>query len=369
MFQPGELTSEGENPFNDIILEQQQAFESGIYGSNEQKIGARFNINYGIRFSMFNSMGPSTVYTFNNEGFITNTQEYEKWENIINYYGLEPRLSASILINELSSVKFSFQRTFQYIHLLSSSTSQNPTDIWVPSSINVKPGIAEQYSIGYFRNFFDNKYETSVEVYYKDMHNQIDYKDGANVLLNEYVEGDLAFGKGRSFGVEFFIKKRVGKFTGWIGYTLGKTEKQFDQINQGDWYPARQDRRHDIAIVGSYRINQKWTVSSNWVFYTGDAVTFPSGQYIIDENSIPLYTERNGYRMPNYHRLDISATYLGKQTRRFQSSWNFSLYNVYARENAYSISFRESENNPYVNEAVRLALFSIIPSITWNFKF
>ena len=201
------------------------------------------------------------------------------------------------------------------------------------------------------------------------MHNQIDYKDGANVLLNEYVEADLAFGIGRSYGLEVFLKKRLGKFTGWIGYTLGKTEKQFDQINEGNWYSARQDRRHDISIVGSYKLSQKWTLAANWVYYTGDAVTFPSGQYIIDGNSVPLYTERNGYRMPDYHRLDISATYMGKQTRRFNSSWNFSLYNVYAHENAYSISFRESEDNPYENEAVQLSLFSIIPSITWNFKF
>ncbi|RLC23476.1 MAG: hypothetical protein DRH21_06980 [Deltaproteobacteria bacterium] len=368
-FFPGELTSEGENAFNDIILDQQQAFESGIYASNEQKIGTRFNMNYGLRLSMFNSMGPGTFNTYDSDGSITNTQEYDSWENIINYYGFEPRMSASFLLNEVSSIKVSFQRTYQYIHLLSSSTSENPTDIWVPSSINVKPGIAEQYSIGYFRNFFDDKFETSVEVYYKDMHNQIDYKDGANVLLNEYVEADLAFGIGRSYGLEVFLKKRLGKFTGWIGYTLGKTEKQFDQINEGNWYSARQDRRHDISIVGSYKLSQKWTLAANWIYYTGDAVTFPSGQYIIDGNSVPLYTERNGYRMPDYHRLDISATYMGKQTRRFNSSWNFSLYNVYAHENAYSISFRESEDNPYENEAVQLSLFSIIPSITWNFKF
>jgi len=258
---------------------------------------------------------------------------------------------------------------YQYIHLLSSSTSENPTDVWVPSSANVKPGSSEQYSLGYYRNFADNKFETSVEVYYKDMHNQIDYKDGANVLLNANVEAELDFGKGRSYGMEVFVKKKTGKFTGWIGYTLGKTEKQFDEINNGNWYSARQDRLHDISIVGSYRISRKWTVSANWIYYTGDAVTFPSGQYVIDGQTVPLYTERNGYRMPDYHRLDVSATLLGKQTRKIKSSWNFSLYNVYARENAYSISFREQEDEPGVNEAVQFSLFSIIPSVTWNFKF
>jgi hypothetical protein len=368
-FKPGKLVSTGENAINDIILDQQYAYESGIYISNNQKIGSSLNLNYGIRYSMFNVVGPAKVNQYNADGNIIQSQEYEKGEGVVNYLGFEPRISASYMVTERSSIKASFQRTFQYVHLLSSSTSENPTDIWVPSSSNVKPGSAEQYSIGYFRNLFENQFETSVEVYYKDMHNQVDYKDGANVLLNEYVEADLTYGIGRSYGIELFIKKRTGKFTGWIGYTLGKTQKQFAEINDGEWYSARQDRLHDISIVGSFHINEKWTLSANWIYYTGDAVTFPSGQYVIDGRTVPLYTERNGYRMPDYHRLDVSATLLGKQTKKIKSSWNFSLYNVYARDNAYSISFREKENVPGVNEAVQISLFSIIPSVTWNFKF
>ncbi|MCB2222001.1 MAG: TonB-dependent receptor [Bacteroidetes bacterium] len=368
-FKPGKLESSGENEINDIILEQQYAYESGIYLSNDQKIGARLNINYGFRYSMFNAVGPGTVNTYANDGSIVNSELYQQGEGIINYQGFEPRFSASFVLNETSSMKASFQRMFQYVHLLSSTTSENPTDIWVPSSINVKPGSSEQYSIGYFRNFLDDRFETSVEVYYKDLHDQIDYKDGANVLLNEDVEADLAFGKARSYGAEFYIKKRTGKFTGWIGYTLGKTEKQFDLINSGNWYSARQDRLHDISLVGSYKVNEKWTISANWIYYTGDAVTFPSGQYVIDGRTVPLYTERNGYRMPDYHRLDVSATLLGRQDRKIKSSWNFSIYNLYGRENAYSISFREKEDEPGVNEAVQISLFSIIPSVTWNFKF
>jgi len=368
-FKPGELTSTGVNSFNDIILDKQYAWESGIYLSNSQKIGARWNLNYGLRLSMFNAIGPGTVYTYSNEGFVINSEEYEKGEIIKNHYGFEPRFSAGFMLNEVSSVKASFHRMYQYIHLLSPTTSENPTDIWVPSSANVKPGSSEQYSLGYFRNFYENKFETSVEVYYKDLHNQLDYKDGANVLLNQYVEAELAFGKGRSYGLEVFVKKKTGRFTGWIGYTLGKTEKQFEIINNGEWYSARQDRTHDISVVGTYKLSERWTFAANWIYYTGDAVTFPSGQYVIDGNTVPLYTERNGYRMPNYHRLDVSATLMGKQNRRFHSSWNFSLYNVYSRENAYSISFREKENYPGVNEAVQFSLFSIIPSVTWNFKF
>lgn len=368
-FKPGERRSEGVNATFDIILDQQKAWESGIYLSNEQGVGGRMNLAYGIRYSLFNVVGPGTVNTYDNEGNITDSQDYEKGQSIVNYGNLEPRISASFILNEVSSLKVSFHRMAQYVHLLSASTSDNPTDVWVPSSANVKPETSEQYSMGYFRNFSDNVFETSAEVYYKNMHNMVDYKDGADVLLNQYVEAELAFGKGYSYGLELFVKKRTGKLTGWIGYTLSTTQKLIDGVNNNQWYSARQDRRHDVSIVGSYKLSKRWSVAATWVYYTGDAVTFPSGQYYIDGQVVPLYTERNAYRMPNYHRLDVSATFLGNQSRKIKSSWNFSLYNVYARENAYSITFQQSESNPYTNEAVRLALFSIVPSVTWNFKF
>lgn len=367
-FKPGERTSNN-NPGFDLILNEQNAFENAIYISNEQKIGTRLMLEYGIRGSMFHVMGPGTVYDFDSDGNIMGETEYEDWEVIKTYWEPEPRISMSFVINEKSSVKGSFHRMAQYIHLLSSSTSDNPTDVWVPSSNLVKPGIANQYSIGYYRNFADNAIETSVEVYYKDMYNQVDYRDGADVLFNELVEAELVFGKGRSYGIEFFVKKRLGKFTGWIGYTLSKTEKQFDYINDGEWFSARQDRTNDVSVVGTYQINKKISVSATWVYYTGDAVTMPSGTYIVDGQLVPLYTERNGYRMPDYHRLDIGLTLKGKETKKFKSSWNFSLYNAYARENAYSITFQVSEDNSPQLESVQTALFSIIPSVTWNFKF
>ena len=367
-FHPGERTSSTNTGFN-LFLQKQNALESAIYISNEQKVGNRVMLEYGIRTSMFNVLGPGTIYDFNNSGEIIDTVEYGKGQLIKTYWEPEPRISASFLINEKSSVKLSYQRMAQYVHLLSASTSDNPTDVWVPSSNLVKPGISDQYSVGYYRNFADNIVEASVEVYYKDMFNQVDYRDGADVLFNELVEAELVFGKGRSYGLEFYVKKRLGKFTGWVGYTLSKTEKQFEAINDGEWFSARQDRTHDVSIVGTYQINKKLSVSATWVYYTGDAVTMPSGIYIIDGNLIPLYTERNGYRMPNYHRLDLGVTLKGKQTKKFKSSWNFSVYNAYARENAYSITFQESEDNPGTVESVQTALFSIIPSITWNFKF
>lgn len=367
-FKPGERTSDSNEGF-DLILQKQNAFENAIYVSNEQKIGSRIMLEYGIRGSMFHVLGPGNVYEFDKYGNILDTVEYSRGQIIKNYWEPEPRISMSFLINEKSSVKGSFQRMAQYVHLLSASTSDNPTDVWVPSSNLVKPGISNQYSVGYYRNFADNIVETSVEVYYKDMFNQVDYRDGADVLFNELVEAELVFGKGRSYGIEFFVKKRLGKFTGWIGYTLSKTEKQFDAINEGKWFSARQDRTHDISIVGTYRFTKKLSVSATWVYYTGDAVTMPSGVYIIDGRPVPLYTERNGYRMPNYHRLDLGVTLKGKQTKKFRSSWNFSVYNAYARENAYSISFQASEDNPGELESVQTALFSIIPSVTWNFNF
>jgi len=201
------------------------------------------------------------------------------------------------------------------------------------------------------------------------MYDLVDYKDGADVLLNEHVEADLAFGIGRSYGIELLLKKRLGRFTGWVGYTLSKTEHKFNEINSGNWFSARQDRTNDVSIVGMFEISNKISVSATWIYYTGDAVTMPSGQYIIDGNIIPYYTERNGYRMPNYHRLDVGLTLKGKQTSKFKSSWNFSLYNAYARQNAYSISFEESETVPGTMQAVQFSLFSIVPSVTWNFNF
>ncbi len=369
MFRPGERRSEGINATLDIILEELRAWESGFYISNEQTVGARLNLYYGLRYSAFNVVGPGTVYTFDEKGAVERTDYYDKGESIVRYGNLEPRLSASFLLDENSSLKASFHRMAQYLHLLSASTADNPTDVWVPSSANVRPETSEQYAIGYFRNFRDNAFEASAELYYKDIRNVLDYRDGADVLLNPFVEAEIVPGKGRSYGLELFVKKRTGRLTGWVGYTLSAARLLVDGVNDGQWYPARQDRRHDISIVAALKLTRRWALSANWVYYTGDAVTFPSGQYYIDGKVVPLYTERNGYRMPDYHRLDFSATLQGKQKRKVRSSWNFSVYNVYARQNAYSISFRQSEADPDVNEAVRLALFSIVPSVTWNFKF
>ena len=253
----------------------------------------------------------------------------------------------------------------------------------MPSSNNIKPQIADQVAVGYFRNFLDNMLEFSAEAYYKNMQNVIDYRDGAEVTLNPAVEGELLYGIGRAYGIELLLKKRRGKFTGWVSYTLSRTERQFDEINNGAWYAARQDRTHDFSVVAMYNFTERLSISGTWVFYTGNAVTFPSGKYEIFGQTVDLYSERNGYRMPDYHRLDLGVTLLNKKfkmvadpitgeevkvAKKFESSWNFSVYNAYGRENAFSIDFRTNETTG-VTEAVQLSLFKIVPSVSYNFKF
>ncbi len=365
---PGQIESDDPN-FVFEKLQDRFAWENSAYVSHEWNPTERLSFIYGLRATNFSLIGAGEFYSFDSEGIVSQTTTFEKGEIVQNYFNLEPRFTSSFMVDSTSSFKLGYARNVQNLHLISNSTSSSPTDLWIPSSMNVKPEISDQISLGYFRNFFDNRYELSVETYYKDMQNQVDYKDGASTIANDLIEGELLYGKGRAYGVELFFKKKYGRFNGWVSYTLSRTEKQIDGINNNKWYAARQDRTHDVSLVGIYDINDKLSVSATWVFYTGSAVTFPSGKYYIDGNIQWLYTERNGYRMPNYHRLDLSVTYYNKKTAKFESSWNFGIYNAYARENAWTIDFRESETDPTKTEAVQIALFKIVPSITYNFKF
>ena len=365
---PGQIESNDPN-FAFDKLQDRFAWENAGYISHEWNPNERLSFIYGARASNFSLMGPGEFYKYDSEGIVNQTITYEKGEIVQNYFNLEPRFTSSLMLDSASSLKLGYARNVQNLHLISNSTSSTPTDLWIPSSMNVKPEISDQLSVGYFRNFFNNRYEFSVEAYYKDMQNQVDYKDGASTIANDKIEGELLYGKGRAYGVELFFKKKFGRFNGWVSYTLSRTEKQIDGINNSKWYAARQDRTHDLSLVGIYDITDKLSVSATWVFYTGSAVTFPSGKYYVDGNIQWLYTERNGYRMPNYHRLDLSVTYYNKKTDKFESSWNFGIYNAYARENAWTISFRQSESDPTKTEAVQIALFKLVPSVTYNFKF
>lgn len=368
-FTPGKLNVTGDLPFNDIEVENKKAFEGAVYLQNDQKIGSRWAASYGLRYSFFNYVGDGTAYTFDPEGNILTTTTYDQLESIQYYGGFEPRASLRFQLDDNSSLKAAYNRNYQYLHLLSNSTTSTPTDIWVPSSNNVKPQIADQIAVGYFRNFKDNMFEFSAEAYYKNLQNQIDYKNGADLLLNNTIESELVYGKGRTYGLELLLKKTSGRLTGWVSYTLSRSLRTFDEINNGEEFSARQDRIHDISVVAMYKLNKKISLSGTWVYYTGDATTFPSGRYVSDGQTVPYYTERNGYRMPDYHRLDLGLTWYLKQTDRFSSDLNFSCYNAYGRENAYSITFQESETDPNVTEAVQLSLFKWVPSVTYNFKF
>lgn len=364
---PGAVTA-SEN-FDMENLTNKYSWENALYLSHQYKVNDKLNLEYGARFSIFSLLGPGSFYTYDKNGNAIDSTTYTSGKFVKTYFNIEPRVSVNYILNDKSSIKAAYARNVQNLHLLSNSTSGNPTDQWITSSNNVKPEIADQVSLGYFRNFADNKYEFSIETYYKKLYNQIDYKDGAEVNVNKNAESQILFGEGRAYGLELYLKKKYGRFNGWISYTLSRTERKFDEINNGTYFPAKQDRTHDISIVGIYELNKRWTLSATWIYYTGNAVTFPSGKYEIDGKTMLLYTERNAGRMPAYHRLDLGATWIVKKTAKFESSWNFSLYNAYGQKNAYTISFREDANDPTKTEAVQTYLFRFIPSVTYNFKF
>jgi hypothetical protein len=368
-FMPGAIDTDLFSDVNASRLQEKYAWEGAVYVSNDTEFSDRFMANYGLRYSYFAQVGPGDIFTYDENGEITDVNSYGSGDIVQTYGGIEPRVGLTFVLNDESSVKTSFGRNRQYLHLLSNSTSGTPIDLWIPSSNNVKPQFVDQYAAGYYRNFKDNAFESSLEVYYKDMNNQVDYKTGAELIYNENVESQLLFGKGWSYGAEFFLKKNTGDLTGWISYTWSKSERKFDGVDQGQAYPANQDRRHDLSLVGIYQLNKKWSLSASFVYYTGNAVTFPIGKYQVEDKVINLYDKRNANRYPDYHRLDLGATLQLKQTEKFSSDLNFSIYNVYARKNAYSINFREVAEDPRRTEAVKLSLFNILPSVTYNFKF
>jgi hypothetical protein len=362
---PTRFTGDG---VNDPVKEGRYSWDNAAFVNNTMRVSDKLNLDYGLRLSAFSILGGDTYRQYE-KGVLTDSVVLASGDFGKTYYNLEPRLQFSYLLNKTSSIKGGFARNTQHLHLLSNSTSGTPTDQWIGNSYNIKPEIADQLSLGYFRNFKDSKYQISIEAYYKDMQNQVDYKDGADINTAPDIESELLYGRGRAYGVEFLIKKTQGKFTGWIGYTLSKTERKIEGINNGDWYNAKQDRTHDLSIVGMYELSDRWSLSALFVYNTGNAVTFPSGKYELGGNTIFYYTERNGYRMPSYHRLDFGATYTKPLKGKFESSWNFSLYNVYGRENAYTITFDNSESDPTKTVATQTSLFRWVPSVTYNFKF
>ncbi len=365
---PGQLELSEDSDILPLVLQKKQATDNALYVSSAWKPTHNLNINYGVRLSFYHLFGPGEFYTYK-DGEVNSSTTFGKGEVVQSYFNIEPRLNIAWILNDRNSIKTSYTRNTQNLHLVSNSTSTMPTDIWISSSNNVKPEISDQLSLGYFLNFRKDKYQFSSEIYYRWMQNQIDLKNGADINANDKIEGELLFGVGRAYGLEVLLKKKTGKLTGWVGYTYSSTERLIDGINNEKWYPAKQDIKHDISVVGIYDINKKWSVSASWVYNTGNAVTFPSGKYIINGNVEYYYTERNGYRMPDYHRLDIGATRNLKKTKRFESSLNFSVYNAYGHKNPFSIDFQQDENDPAKTVAIKTYLFTYVPSITYNFKF
>jgi len=350
--------------------------EAAIYIQDDWDISDRFRVNVGIRGSLFAHTGPFDRFVLNEVGQVVDTIRYGTLQNVKTYAYPEPRISGRVKLGKHNSIKASYAMNFQYIHLASLASISFPTDLWVPSTDVVKPTEGHQWALGYFHNFFDDRLEISVEGYYKLMYNLIEYRDGfspdQNIRNNP--DNNFVFGKGNSYGVEFFIRKNGKKFTGWIGYTLAWTNRKFPDLNQGNWFPATYDRRHDLSIVGSYRINERWSVSTIFVYGTGSAMTVPASRYFINGNIVTEYGDRNSFRMPDYHRLDLGATLHpnAKKNKRFKSTWNFGIYNVYSRQNPYFIYFAQKvddTNQTITIEARQVSVFPILPSVTWNFKF
>jgi hypothetical protein len=366
---PGEITASSTSSLASQAQQKRYSLESALYFSNNWKVSDNFNVTYGARLSAFHVLGKGDFYDVDRNGKILDTFSFTSGQVVKTYWNVEPRLALGYKFGNASSVKASYVRNVQNLHLVSNSTSSTPVDKWFASTNNIVPEISDQVSLGYYQNLLGNKYELTTEVYYKKMQNILDYRDGADAFTNAPIETQLLSGEGRAYGIETMLRKKAGKFTGWLSYTLSKTERKIDGINNGQWYNARQDRTHDIALVGMYQLNKKWTLSANFIFYTGDAITFPNGKYTVGGQTIYYYTNRNGYRMPDYHRLDLGATLQLKQTKKWSSELAFSLYNAYGRENAYTITFRDKENDPSKTEAVQTSLFRWVPSVSYNFKF
>ncbi|KAB8152119.1 TonB-dependent receptor [Kordia sp. TARA_039_SRF] len=392
-FNPGIVRpSDPSSTINFRKLDQKRAFEGAAYISAEHKLSDKLTAQYGVRLSMFSRLGGQALSNYANnqpvvyndeigiyeEGEEIGTTEYDKNESIKTFANVEPRLGLSYQLNDESSIKASYTRSVQYVHLLSNTISVTPLDVWAPSGEYIDPQKSNQYAAGYYRNFNDKKYSLEVEAYYKNVDNRIDYIDGSNLIGTNNIETEILNGEARAYGLEVLFRKDKGKFKGWIAYTLSKSEQRAlggiaggPGINRGNWYNTPFDRTHDISITGSYDFSEKWKFSANFAYQTGRPVTFPNGQYEYDNLSIASFNQRNANRLPDYHRLDLSATYTPtkNKNRRWQSEWVFGLYNAYARRNAASVSFTQDFNTG-INEARRLSIFgSVIPSITYNFKF
>ncbi len=377
-FEPGKIDANEGSVFSDLKLTNYNALDNSVYISNEQKVGPKLTLRYGLRYSYFQQIGKGTVREYLNPGSpneneVLSTKEYGAGKLIgPAYHNLEPRLALKYMLSPESSVKASYTRISQNLHLISNTTSPTPIDIWLPSGTYIKPLIVNEVGLGYFRNFKKNMFETSAEFYYKKMDNVIDYIDGAKLFLRENIETELLRGNGYSYGMEVYAKKQEGRLTGWISYTLSRSMRKIPGINEGREYPSSYDHTHNISAVANYNLGKRWTVSANWIYTTGNPTSYPVAKYDVQGTTNFYYSDRNSNRIPDYHRLDLAFNYDFKKNdhRKVKQSINFSVYNVYSRRNAYSVYFKPNKDNPNKVEATRLSIIgSMIPSVTYNFTF
>jgi len=383
-FEPGNAVGVSEGEVNDFSLDNKFAIETALFIENEQDLNDNIKVNYGLRWSHFNYTGRGNAYTFA-EGIpgvrkqVTGSEFFEQWETIQTYNNFEPRFSIKYQLNPSSSLKASYNRMSQYIQLVSNTTASTPVDVWTPATNNIKPQIADQFAIGYFKNFSNNKYEFSAETYYKKLDNIVDYIDGADLILNPFLEGDVLDGDGRAYGLELYMKKNKGDFTGWASYTLARTERRIAGINNGDWYASRFDQTHRFTLAGFYELNKRWSFSSTLTVISGTPITFPTSRFEQQGYTIPHNgnIDRNNTRIPTYHRLDVGATLKGKKKpgKKWYGEWVFSIYNLYNQRNPFAIYFRPEESRPVptdavTTEAIKLSVIgSFVPSVSYNFKF
>ncbi|WP_343614259.1 TonB-dependent receptor [Flavobacterium sp.] len=391
-FNPGTIKPTGtDSGINPDQLDRKYAFEPSIYLDAENQISKKITLAYGLRYSLFYRLGASTVNYYDNnnpvifdsdmqiyeKGTPTSTQYFGKNKVIKDYNNFEPRFSVSYQLNDDQSVKASYNRMAQYLQLISNTSSPTPLDVWMPSDTYIKPQIADQVALGYFRNIKEGAYSLEAETFYKAIQNRLDYIDGANLIANNAIEQVILNGKMRAYGLEIMLKKNTGKFNGWISYTLSKSEQQTPGrtpeetgINNGQWYSSAYDKTHNLAVTSAYNLNEKWSFGANFVLQSGQPVTYPNGQYEYLGITVPSYGLRNENRLPAYHHLDISATLTPRKNkdRKWKAEWVFSIYNLYNRSNAASINFRQNSDTG-LNEAVRLSIFGIVPAVSYNFKF
>ncbi|MES2543966.1 MAG: TonB-dependent receptor [Bacteroidota bacterium] len=391
-FNPGTINpTNSTSGINYDQLDKKYAFEPGAYLEAEHKLSDKIALMYGMRYSMFARLGASTINFYENNQAVTYNEDLKIYEKgvptstryygsnkLITYYAnFEPRFAASYSITESKSIKASYNRMVQYLQLITNTSSPTPLDVYTPSDLYIKPQLADQVAIGYFNNFHQDDYSLEIETFYKKVKNRIDYIDGADLIANKAIEQIILNGQLRSYGLEFLLRKNTGRLNGWISYTLSRSEQQTKGrtpteigINNGNWYSSAYDKLHNLAVTSSYDLNKKWAFAANFALQTGQPVTYPNGQYVYQDISIPSYGGRNGDKLATYHHLDLSATLTPTQSRkkRWQAEWVFSIYNIYNRHNAASVSFRQNDKTG-INEAYRFSIFGVVPAVSYNFKF